>query len=296
MIYSMTGYGKAEGEAGGKHIVIELKSLNGKQFEITNRINSQMKRFEADIRSMLIQALTRGSVDVTVSMKQDGAAKPVQINEALAKHFFETFTKIGSDLGVTTSENAALILANVMRMPEVVVADADGVSDDEWLVIKDLISKAAQNLMAHRLQEGHGLQKDIINRINNIIAYHNEVASFESERIERIKVRIQNALQDFVNSDKLDMNRFEQEVIYYLEKNDFSEEKQRLNAHCNYFFELINDADTEGVGKKIGFVLQEIGREINTLGSKANDSNIQKIVVNMKDELEKAKEQCLNIL
>jgi len=255
-----------------------------------------MKRFEADIRTMLIHTLTRGSVDVTVSIKQDGAAKPVQINEALAKHFFEAFSKIGGDLGVDISHNSALILSTIMRMPEIVVADADGVSDEEWTVIKELFAQAAQNLMAHRLQEGNGLQIDITNRISNIVAYHNEVETFESERIERIKTRIHNALQEFVNSDKLDMNRFEQEVIYYLEKNDFSEEKQRLNAHCNYFFELINDANTEGVGKKIGFVLQEIGREINTLGSKANDSNIQKIVVNMKDELEKAKEQCLNIL
>jgi len=292
----MTGYGKAEAEVGGKHIVVELKSLNGKQFEITSRINSLLKRFEADIRTLLIQKLTRGSVDVAVSIKQDGAAKPVQINEALAKHFFNSFVKIGEDVGVDAKENAAQLLAAIMRMPEVVVADAEGITDEEWIVIKQLFEQAADNLMAHRLLEGKGLQIDIQSRINKIVSYHEEVNSFEGERIERIKTRINTALNDFINSDKIDMNRFEQEVIYYLEKNDFSEEKQRLNAHCNYFLQLIDNANEEGVGKKIGFVLQEIGREVNTLGSKANDANIQKIVVNMKDELEKAKEQCLNIL
>ncbi|OJV50946.1 MAG: YicC family protein [Bacteroidetes bacterium 43-16] len=292
MIYSMTGYGKAEGHSSNKEIIIEVKSLNGKQFEITNKINPLVKPFEADIRKILSKGLKRGSVDVNVIIKQDGAAKPMKINTALAESYYQSIKSIATSLNLTEEQ----ILPTLMRLPEVVAPEAESIDTEDWSLIQSLLEQAIANLTAHRVTEGAPIEKDLLNRIKNIEQFVSEAEVYEPNRITRIKDRITALLEEWVGNENWDANRLEQELIYYIEKIDISEEKQRLRAHCDYFNSLIANANEEGIGKKLGFVLQEVGREINTLGSKANDATMQQIVVQMKDELEKAKEQVLNIV
>lgn len=296
MIFSMTGYGRAEGLAGDRQVTVEIKSVNGKQFEIINRMNPLLKAYEAEIRNELMKILKRGSVDVSIVIKQDGIAKPMQVNPELAKTYFRAMRQIADDLNLDIQHHEAELLGTVMRMPEVVTGDSDTVTEEEWQNIKALLQEAATALMAHRASEGQTIETDILQRVRNIADMIENVESHEGQRMERIRSRIQESLQQMITKEKIDQNRFEQELIYYMEKIDFSEEKQRLRTHCNYYTDMIAQADSEGIGKKTGFVLQEIGREINTLGSKANDAAIQQIVVNMKDELEKAKEQALNVM
>lgn len=296
MIYSMTGYGRAEGSIDNKQFIIELKSLNGKQFELNARMHNLIKPFEPQLRNLLAQLLVRGSVELNFTLKQDGASKIAQINTDLVKAYFQTMQAIGQDLNVPINQDPNAILAAILRIPEVVGASTETLTEQEYATIAQTVTEAAQYLKAFRLQEGRGLENDITQRITNIEQLLSEVPLYEAQRIDKIRQRIQGNIETWVSAVNIDQNRMEQEIIYYLEKIDISEEKQRLKAHIEYFSSLIAQAGEEGIGKKLGFVLQEIGREINTLGSKANDAAIQKIVVNMKDELEKAKEQSLNIL
>jgi uncharacterized protein (TIGR00255 family) len=295
MIYSMTGYGKQEGQINGKQISIEIKSLNGKQFDIINRLNPLIKTYELDIRNILLQLIKRGSVEVLFTIKQEGVAKPVQINRELVKYFFNTMQEINKELS-DTALDATTLLAQILRMPEIVASDTEGLSEEEWHYTHNLLKQAAWQLMERRAIEGEGLEKEMHLRVNNIESLLKAVQPFEEERMQRIKQKIYSSLEETANNITIDNNRLEQEMIYYIEKLDIAEEKQRLNAHIAYFRSIMETANEEGVGKKIGFLLQEFGREINTLGSKANHAALQKIVVNMKDELEKAKEQALNIL
>lgn len=292
----MTGFGRAEHSTDNKMFVVEIKSLNGKQFEIANRLTNQIKSNEVEIRNLLQQLLKRGTLEFSVTIKQDGAAKPMSINTELAKQYYNTTLELAKQLNINTENSAEQLLASVLRMPEVVAADIDTLSESDWEILKSLIVKAASQLNEFRKQEGVGLKNELAMRINNIVALLNDIQPFEAERLNKIKNRIENNLNEMVGKDKIDQNRMQQELIYFIEKIDISEEKQRLKVHCDYFLNILEEGREEGVGKKLGFVLQEIGREINTLGSKANDSDIQRIVVNMKDELEKAKEQSLNIL
>lgn len=292
MIYSMTGFGKAEGHTSNKEIIVEIKSLNGKQFEITNKLNPLLKAYEADIRKMVAKILKRGSVDIAIFVKQDGAAKPMKINTTLAKSYYASIKEISETLGLTEEQ----ILPTLMRLPEVVAPEGESVTEEDWTVIETLVNEASQQLVNHRLTEGKPIGADLLERIDQIEKLLIQAEVHEPKRIERIKERLVGMLEEWVGNDKWDANRLEQELIYYIEKIDISEEKQRLRAHCNYFKDLAANAGPEGIGKKLGFVLQEVGREINTLGSKANDASMQQIVVQMKDELEKAKEQVLNIV
>ena len=292
MIYSMTGFGKAEGHTGNKEIIVELKSLNGKQFEITNKINPLLKAYEADIRKIVSRQLKRGSVDVAIFVKQDGAAKPMKINTSLAQSYYASIKEISTALGLAEEQ----ILPTLMRLPEVVAPEAESVTNEDWPVIQQLVLAAAEQLVNHRMIEGKPIGADLLERIDQIEKLLVQAEVHEPKRIERIKERLVTMLEEWVGNDKWDANRLEQELIYYIEKIDISEEKQRLRAHCTYFRELAANAGPDGIGKKLGFVLQEVGREINTLGSKANDASMQQIVVQMKDELEKAKEQVLNIV
>jgi uncharacterized protein (TIGR00255 family) len=292
----MTGYGRAEGVAGGRQVIVEVKSLNGKQFELNSRITPLLKAYEADIRNELMRVLKRGTIDLTVTIKQEGASKPMQVNTELARYYYEAMMAIASELKLEVSSHPEHVLSTLMRMPEIVAADMDTLPESDWLSIKELITEAAEKLSAHREEEGKAIEKDLLANINGIEALLKDVEQYEPSRIERIRQRINGSLQDWVEKERIDMNRLEQELIFYIEKIDFSEEKQRLRTHCTYFAELAGNGYTDGIGKKLGFVLQEVGREINTLGSKANDADIQKIVVNMKDSLEKAKEQVLNVL
>lgn len=292
----MTGYGRAEGTAGNRQVIVEVKSLNGKQFELNSRITPLLKAYEADIRNELMRILKRGTIDLSVTIKQEGAGKPMLVNTELARYYYQAMTAIANDLKLEVSGHPEHILATLMRMPEIVAADTDTLPEAEWAQIRTLITEAAERLSVHREEEGKAIAKDLQGNIDGIGSLLKEVEQYEPARIERIRQRIQGSLAEWTEKERIDMNRLEQELIYYIEKIDFSEEKQRLRTHCAYFTELAANGQPDGVGKKLGFVLQEIGREINTLGSKANDADIQKVVVNMKDNLEKAKEQVLNVL
>lgn len=291
MLYSMTGFGRAEETINQRLVVVEMKALNGKQFDLNTKLPPILRSWELDIRSMLANILMRGTVDLTVTVKQEGASKPMVVNTDLAVFYYNAMKQIAQQTGVP-EEN---VLSTLMRMPEVVAPDSDMLPDEEWEQVKKVIVRAAEDLMQHRQHEGEALLRDITTRINNIDDLHNKILPLEPDRIERIRTRINQWLEDMAGKEKIDPNRFEQEMIYYLERMDFSEEKIRLRQHCEYFNNTVKENDM-AIGRKLNFILQEIGREINTLGSKANHAEIQQIVINMKDELEKAKEQILNIL
>lgn len=292
----MTGYGRAEQQADSRQYIVEVKSLNGKHFELNSRFLPVLRAYESKIRQMTQQYLKRGTVDVVIALKQEGAGRPMQVNTGLARFYYQAMEQIGQDLGLDGGMDPGRILPLLMQMPEVVSATADMLPEDEWLLIENLLKSALADLQQHRKQEGALLEKDLLQRIRKILAFREEVAELAPARMKRIRERIKESLSSWSGKESVDQNRFEQELIFYLEKMDFSEEMQRLSAHCQYFTQLVGEGNEEGIGKKLAFVLQEIGREINTLGAKANDSDIQKIVVNMKDELEKAKEQILNAL
>lgn len=291
MLYSMTGFGRAEAQVNGKQVVAEVKSLNGKQFEVLTKLPPILRSYELDIRSALNKKLFRGSIDLTVTIKQEGASKPMSVNTELAAFYYNSMKQIADNLEIEKDN----VLSTIMRMPEVVAPDQEVLPEDEWNIVKETINKAADALMTHRKREGEALYNDLNLRINNIESLLKDIAPLEAARAEKVRARVNQSMNDFIAKEKVDQNRFEQEMIYYLERMDFSEEKTRLQQHCNYFHETISSEGTTK-GKRIGFIMQEVGREINTLGAKANDANIQQIVINMKDELEKAKEQVLNIL
>ncbi len=291
MLYSMTGFGRAEATVNHRQIVVELKALNGKQFDVNTKLPPILRSWELDIRSLLASKLMRGTIDLNITVKQDGAPKPMVINTDLAVFYYNGMKQIAEKTGLAEDN----VLSTLMRMPEVVAADQDVMPEEEWEQVRTVVIAAADDLMTHRAHEGEALLRDITARIATIEALHEKVLPFEAERIERVRNRINQWLEDMVSKEKIDSNRLEQEMIYYLERMDFSEEKMRLRQHCTYFHSIISENDM-AIGRKLNFVLQEIGREINTLGSKANHADIQQIVINMKDELEKAKEQVLNIL
>jgi len=291
MLYSMTGFGRAEAIVNGRQVVVEIKSLNGKQFDIVTKLAPILRSYELDIRSLLNNTLMRGTIDLGISIRQEGASRPMAINTALARFYYQGMQQIAQELSLAEDN----ILSTLMRMPEVVAADQDVLPEAEWEQVREVIIQAAGQLMQHRKHEGASLGKDLAQRIQNIEALLENILPLEARRTEKIRTRLLQSLKDVANGDKADPNRFEQELIYYIERIDFSEEKTRLKQHCTYFQETLNKEDISK-GKVLGFILQEVGREINTLGAKANDADIQQIVVQMKDELEKAKEQVLNAL
>ncbi len=291
MLYSMTGFGREEAAIGSYQIVAEIKSLNGKQSDVNTRIAPVLRPYEGEIRTLVNAKLGRGTIDITISVKQDGVSKPMSINTNLAKSYYKGMQEIASELGLPQDN----ILATLMTMPEIVAPDQEALQEEDWAAMKNVIATAVENLRTHRRVEGVSLQQDLENCITNIENGLQEILPFEPLRIERLRSKINTSMEEWVAAANIDKNRLEQELIYYIEKIDFSEEKIRLTQHCNYFREILAN-DEEIKGKKLGFVLQEVGREINTLGSKANDADIQKLIVGMKDQLEKAKEQILNVL
>ncbi|MBL7729264.1 MAG: YicC family protein [Dinghuibacter sp.] len=291
MLKSMTGYGRTEEVVGDKTFLVEIKSLNGKQFDINLRLPAILKSAEFDIRSILSEQLQRGSIDCVISLKETGSAKPVTINTSLAKAYYEPIREIATTLGLDTSS----ILSALLKLPEVITPAAETLSAEEWNGFKQVLLSAIGNLNKHREEEGSALEKDILNRVANIEALQQEIAALEPARKQRMRETLEKQLLEQVPKDSVDQNRMEQELIYYIEKLDIHEEQIRLGNHCQYLREIIAEPG-DIKGKKISFLLQEVGREINTTGSKASDSGIQKLVVQMKDELEKAKEQVLNVL
>ena len=291
MLNSMTGFGRAEKTIGKKTFLIDIKSLNGKQFDLSLRLPAIVKPFEFDIRKILAEGLTRGSVECTISLKDTGDAKPVSINTDLAKAYYQSLVTMAKELGIDTSN----ILSSLLKLPEVITPGSDSLTESDWEQLQDMIKEAIKNINAFRETEGSVLKKELQKRINNILQLQSEINPLDAQRQENTRSNLVRLLEEKVGKDNYDENRLEQELIYYIEKIDITEETVRLHSHCNYFSEILNE---NGVakGKKLSFILQEVGREINTTGSKAYDAAIQKIVVMMKDELEKAKEQVLNVL
>jgi len=291
MLKSMTGFGRAEKNVGDKTFLVDIKSLNGKQFELSLKLPAVLKPFEFDIRRLLSEKLVRGSVDCTISLKDTGNAKPVTINTDLAKAYYKALAELSAALNLDPSH----ILSTLVKLPEVITPSSETLSDADWQEFKNVLRAAIDDLNTHRLDEGKSLEDDLASRITNIAKQQEEVIKLEPLRQQKIREGITRLLEENVGKENYDGNRLEQELIYYIEKIDISEEQVRLKNHCDYFRALLQESE-ESKGKKLSIILQEIGREINTTGSKAYDSTIQKCVVLMKDELEKAKEQVLNVL
>ena len=291
MLKSMTGFGRAERTVGDKTFLVDIKSLNGKQFELSLKLPSILKPFEFDIRRMLSEQLGRGSVDCVISLKETGSAKPVTINTDLAKAYYKALAGLSAELNLDPSH----ILSTLVKLPEVITPSSETLTAKDWDDFQHVLQASIDDLNAHRLDEGRSLTADLLLRIDNILKQQEEVIKLEPLRKQKIREGITRLLEENVGKENYDGNRLEQELIYYIEKIDISEEQVRLKNHCDYFKNIMREED-QSKGKKLSFILQEIGREVNTTGSKAYDSTIQKCVVQMKDELEKAKEQVLNVL
>lgn len=287
----MTGFGRAENNVGDKTFLVDIKSLNGKQFELQLRLPSILKPYEFDIRRLLSEKLIRGSVDCIISLKETGSAKPVSINTDLARAYYKSLAALSAELNLDPSH----ILSTLVKLPEVITPTSDTLSDEEWQSFRNVLLTAIDDINLHRANEGKSLEEELIVRINNIASQQEEVIRQEPLRQKKIREGLTRMLEENVGKENYDDNRLEQELIYYIEKIDITEEQVRLKNHCEYFLSILNEQE-ESKGKKLSFILQEIGREINTTGSKAYDATIQKNVVMMKDELEKAKEQVLNVL
>ena len=287
----MTAYGRAEQTINDKTFLVEIRSLNGKQYDIRLTLPGLMKSFEMDIRNMLNEGLLRGSIECIITLKQNGSSKPVAINTALLKAYYAPVMETAKELGLGT-EN---ILSALLKLPEVVTPTTEILSDTDWKNFQKVLQQAIDLLNEHRKDEGKSMEDDLLARIENIEYQQKIIAPLEPARREKIKDGLKKVLEENVGKENYDTNRLEQELIYYIEKIDIREEQVRLKNHCEYFKTIIEDKE-ESKGKKLSFVLQEIGREINTTGSKAYDAAIQKCVVYMKDELEKSKEQILNVL
>ncbi len=291
MLRSMTGFGKICGELPTKKIIIEIKSVNSKQIDLNTKIASYYKEKEMDIRSELSRLLERGKIDFMLTVDNNETEKNGSVNEAVFKNHFQQFSQLSKSLNVNISE--AELFVSVMRFPFIFQTENNAIDENEWKAILSFVNQAIEELNKFREQEGEALQNDISSRINLILSYLSEIQPYENQRIENIKIKIRDNFKQYFPDSLVDQNRFEQELIYYTERLDITEEKVRLKNHCDYFLDTLKE---DSAGKKLGFISQEIGREINTIGSKANEVNIQKIVVKMKDELEKIKEQLMNIL
>jgi uncharacterized protein (TIGR00255 family) len=291
MMKSMTGYGKSVCELEDKVVTIEIKSLNSKQIDIYTRIPSIYREKDLEIRNLISQKLGRGKIEVNMVVEITDAKNASKLNAAVIKDYYNQLKEIGQELDIDYKE---AILQVIMRLPESLRMDKEELDPKDWKRIIEKFNYAIDSVEEFRVQEGNALKVDILNNVQNIEEKLTFLSDFEEERIKNIRQRLQNGLNEISELEKIDNNRFEQELIYYIEKLDINEEKVRLKNHCNFFKEVSSSKTASG--KKLGFIAQEMGREINTIGSKANHSEIQKIVVGMKDDLEKIKEQSLNIL
>ena len=290
MIKSMTGFGKGEAQYGDKKFRVELRSLNSKQLDLSVKLPGRYRAVEAEVRAIVTRELQRGKVDCFISVEAATAETSAHINREAFKAYVDELREV-CDTNLLAPDSDALLRA-VLRMPDVVTSEEQEVAAEELVAIVAATQEAAKQLDAFRVQEGAILIADLLRRIELIEGYRHEVEPFEKARVEVIKSRIRENIEKL--GVEVDNNRLEQEMIYYIEKLDITEEKVRLDNHCRYFREVA--AEEEAAGRKLGFIAQELGREINTMGSKSNEANMQRLVVQMKDELEKIKEQVLNIL
>lgn len=291
MVKSMTGFGRAEHTENDKTFLVELKSLNGKQLELNLKIPALVKPYEFDIRSMLQENLLRGTVECLILIKQNGSIRPVVINTELIKSYYTQMSEVANELQIDTNS----VLGSLLRLPEVVTPSTEVLSESDWKELKSVLQNAIDELNFHRKDEGKSLYNELRLRIKNINAQEEEILKLEPRREDRMRQQLLQLMEENLGKENYDKNRMEQEVIYYIEKIDIREEQVRLKNHCEYFLTVLDNQD-EVKGKKLAFIVQEIGREINTTGSKAYDADIQKCVVAMKDDLEKAKEQLFNVL
>lgn len=295
MIKSMTGYGKAEAILETGKITVEIRSLNGKTADIGLKTSMLPKDKEIAVRQKIAAELYRGNIDLFITFEPNAADSAKKINMDLAMEYYQQICTLGGQIGAVNlyTQNPNDLLALILRMPEVMDAKKqDVITDENWPVVEACINEAIANINAFRSQEGEVLYKDVTSKVENILNYSAQVETFENERVEAIREKILNRFAEL--KAEPDKSRLEQEMIYYIEKLDLNEERVRLRQHCKYFLDTLENEPNPG--KKLGFIAQEMGREINTTGSKANHTEIQKIVVKMKDELEKIKEQSLNIL
>ena len=291
MIRSMTGYGKAMLETPHRKITVEVKSLNSKQADINTKLPWIFKEKELEIRNIVIRKLERGKIDLTVSFDaMDEEPAPV-INRNNVKSYMNQLREISRELGIGNDNE---LLAIVMRLPETLRTERPELNEEEWQRITGLIDDALVMADLYRLEEGRAMEKDLVKSVTAILGYLDNLSAVEGDRLSRMREKLTASLKDTVGTENIDRNRFEQEIIFYLEKLDINEEKVRLRKHCDYFLETMSGDGTHG--KMLNFISQEMGREINTIGSKANDASMQKLVVMMKDELEKVKELTMNVL
>jgi uncharacterized protein (TIGR00255 family) len=291
MYYSMTGYGSAALQLQNKTITVEIKSLNSKGIDLNFRAPSALKSREIEIRNLVTEKVVRGKTDLTIIIDYNDDFTPVQINKTLLNTYLKELSAVAEENAIAAPD----LLSIAMRIPNVFDNEEDELNDQEWIALKKIIAEALEKLFRFRKEEGENLETDILQHIQLINDYARQVAQLDPPRKEKMKARLKEQVAGISGSASFDADRFEQEIIYYLEKLDITEELVRLKTHCDYFVEISKDAAMEK-GKKLGFISQEIGREINTIGSKASDAAMQKIVVMMKDELEKVKEQLNNVL
>jgi uncharacterized protein (TIGR00255 family) len=291
MIKSMTGFGKAVAEANKKKITVELRSLNSKQLDINAKLPWLYKEKELEIRNIVSQRLERGKIDINIYFDSlDTDTIPV-INQAIVKNYYDQLMQVADELQIEFGDH---ILSTILRLPETLKTERAEMPEEEWNTLKQLVSDAVSMLDLYRTEEGQALENDLKSSLGRIMKSLESVEAFEEPRIKKVREKLLALIEENTKPENVDRNRLEQELIFYLEKFDINEEKVRLKKHCEYFLETIEN--TSSPGKVLGFIAQEIGREINTIGSKANDAAIQKLVVMMKDDLEKIKEQSLNIL
>lgn len=291
MIQSMTGFGKATCEYANKKIVVEIKSLNSKQLDVSTRVSGLYREKDIEIRNEVSQQLERGKIDFALYVDNSGKESVTQINQSVVESYYQQIRQLSENIGIEVPSNWFEVL---LRLPDTMKTETIELDENEWLEIRKTIAEAVDQLREFRIQEGKSLEAVFNARIAHIGELLTQIEPFEQERVEKIKTRLQENLQALSEKIDYDNNRLEQELIFYIEKLDVNEEKVRLRNHLDYFIETMQHEKSPG--KKLGFIAQEIGREINTLGSKSNHSEMQKIVVMMKDDLEQIKEQVLNVL
>lgn len=291
MLLSMTGYGKSNVRLGDKSYSVEIKSLNSKQLDLNFKIVADLREKELEVRKVIAEKLIRGKVELYFQEDKSGGAM-AGLNFNLLEQYYKQLQQFSAEKDIPLGDN---IISAILRFQDINKSDAPTLNEQDADALLNAVKNALNGLIQFRTDEGSQLEKDLIERINVIQQYKNELSLYENARLEKLKIKLKQDLENYLKDDSIDKNRFEEELIYYLEKMDINEEKVRLETHCNYFLQVLEESNMEK-GKKLGFIAQEMGREINTIGSKASDASMQKLVILMKDELEKIKEQALNVL
>lgn len=291
MLLSMTGYGRAAGSFGDKTISVEVRALNSKMTDLKLRLPGDYKEKEIELRKIITDHAERGKIDLVIDLQNTNGAAAVSLNESLFRGYHAVLTRLTTELRLPPGD----LLTAILRIPNVVATPSGEVDEEEWSAVCAIVVRALEQFKTFRRQEGHALEADLRVRVANILLYLSELTPFEHERFVRMRERLRNNMEEAFTKETLDTNRFEQEILYYLEKMDITEEKVRLEQHCKYFLDQIANKE-QSAGRTLNFISQEMGREINTLGAKAYDADIQRLVVQMKDELEKIKEQLANVL